>query len=266
MQPVLARHVAVVVVEADPRQRHAGLRVRRARAARGIDRIGNPAELAGDDAGELGHLLADQQVGLAARQVGERVAGDQLELDLLQPRAQPRQMTRDQHRHRLAGREPHHAAHRVAEPGAAAVDRQGRLLHRLGVGQQLRAGSGRHEAVGQTLEQPGADLLLQRLDAARDGGMADAQRLGRRGQRALACEREENPQVVPVGFHVQNCTRDFPNCGLTNRNVRPNSSTMHIEPRLLVFTKGIRLRIAAAVALGFCRSGWASPASACWAG
>src|SRR5204863_5292159 len=61
---------------------------------------------------------------------------------------------------------------------------------------------------------------------------------------------EENPQVVPARLHVQKCTRNFPNCALTNRNVRLNLARMHIEPRLLVFTKGIRLRIAGAVGLG----------------
>ena len=33
--------------------------------ARRIDRIGDMAELAGDDAGKLGHLLSDQEIGLA---------------------------------------------------------------------------------------------------------------------------------------------------------------------------------------------------------
>ena len=65
------------------------------------------------------------------------------------------------------------------------------------------AGTGRREAVGQTLEQARADLLLQRLDAARHRGMADAQRLGRRRQRALARERQEHPQIVPIGVLIQ---------------------------------------------------------------
>ena len=39
-------------------------------------------------------------------------------------------------------------------------------------------------------------------------------------------------------------------CGLTNRNVRPSLAAMHIEPRLLVFTKGVRWRIAGAVGIG----------------
>src|SRR5829696_4453661 len=116
VQPALARHVAVVVVEADPglvdQRRHAG--VLELELARRIDRVGDMAELAGDDAGKLGYLLADQEIGLAPRQVGERVALDDLEFDLLQPGPQPRQMARDQHSHRLAGRQAHHATHRVA--------------------------------------------------------------------------------------------------------------------------------------------------------
>src|SRR5260370_30249322 len=80
--------------------------------------------------------------------------------------------------------------------------------------------------------------------------MADAQRLGRRGERALAGQGQENTEIVPVGVHVQNCTAIFPNCGLTNIDVRPTIALMHIEPRLLVFTRGVRGRIAAAVAIG----------------
>src|SRR5436190_9005722 len=215
-----------------------------------VDRVGDATEPAPHNAAEIRHLLADQQVGLAARQVGERVAGGQLELDLLQTVTQLRQMARQPRRHRLAGRQPHHAAHRVAEAGAAPIDRQRRLLHRLGVGQQLLARRGRHEAVGQPLEQPRADLLLQRLHPPRHRRMADAERPGGRRERAFARQREENPQVVPARLHVQKCTRNFPNCALTNRNVRLNLARMHIEPRLLVFTKGIRLRIAGAVGLG----------------
>src|SRR5216683_5626990 len=250
MQPVLARHVAVVVVEADPRQPVYRALAPRREVARGIDGVGDAAQLAHDDAGQLRYLLADQEVGLAPRQVGERVARDHLELDVAQPAAQPGEMARDQVGHRLAGRQAHDAAHRVAEPGAAAMDRQRRFFHRLGVGQKLLAGRGRHEAVGQALEQARPDLLLQRLHAARHGGMADAQRLGRRGQRALAGQGQENAEVVPVGVHVQNCTGNLPNCGLTNIDVRPTIALMHIEPRLLVFTRGVRGRIAAAVAIG----------------
>src|SRR6202022_4459693 len=136
------------------------------------------------------------------------------------------------------------------EAGAAAMDRECGFFHRLGVGQKLLAGRGRHEAVGQALEQARADLLLQRLHTARHGGMADAQRLGRRRQRALAGQGQENTEIVPVGVHVQNCTGDLPNCGLTNIDVRLSIAAMHIEPRLLVFTRGVRGRIAAAVAIG----------------
>src|SRR5882672_4510595 len=130
------------------------------------------------------------------------------------------------------------------------MDGKGGLLHGFGVGQQLLAGRGRHEAVGQALEQPRADLLLQRLHAARHGGMADAQRLGRCRQRALARQGQENTEIVPVGVHVHKCTAIIPNCGLTNIDVRLSIAAMHIEPRLLVFTKGVRGRIAGAVAIG----------------
>src|SRR5258708_26247165 len=130
------------------------------------------------------------------------------------------------------------------------MDGKGGLLDGFGLGRQLLAGRGGHEAVGQALEQPRADLLLQRLHAARHGGMADAQRLGRRRQRAFARQGQENTKIVPVGVHVQNCTANLLNCGLTNIDVRLSMAAMHIEPRLLVFTKGVRGRIAGAVAIG----------------
>jgi len=41
---------------------------------------------------------------------------------------------------------------------------------------------------------------------------------------------------------------------------------MHIEPRLLKFTKGVRWRIASAVAIGLLSVDLASPGSACSAG
>src|SRR3984957_16876761 len=80
--------------------------------------------------------------------------------------------------------------------------------------------------------------------------MGNAQRLGRRGERAFAGQGQENAEIVPVGVHVQNCTGVLPNCGLTNIDVRLSMTAMHIEPRLLVFTKGVRGRIAGAVAIG----------------
>ncbi len=40
-------------------------------------------------------------------------------------------------------------------------------------------------------------------------------------QRALAGQRQENAEIVPVGVHVQKCTPVLPICGLTNMNVRP---------------------------------------------
>jgi hypothetical protein len=107
------------------------------------------------------------------------MAGDQPEPDALQGRAQTRQVARKKRRHGLARRDPHGPLGGVGETGAATVDRFGRLLHGPGVGQQLFAGGGQHEAVGQPIEQPGADGVLQRLDAPGDGRMADPELAGR---------------------------------------------------------------------------------------
>ena len=150
LQPALAGHVGVVVVEAHPRQVVQGLQ----RAAtvdqfgQGVDRVGDAAELARDDAGKIGNLLADQQVGLAARQVGQRMAGRQLELDVHQVLAQAREVAGNEGRHRLASGQPHDAAYRVGERGGPAIDRERRLLHRLHVAQKFLTGRGQHEAIG----------------------------------------------------------------------------------------------------------------------
>src|SRR5579875_3596972 len=136
-QPALSWHIGVVVVETDPgcvAERLArAVGDREARMA--VDAVRDAAEPARHDAGEVRHLLADQQVGLAPRQVGERMARRQLELDALQPAAKARQMAGEEGGHRLAGGEPHGAAGGVAEPGAVAMDRFGRLLHRLRIRQ-----------------------------------------------------------------------------------------------------------------------------------
>ena len=224
-QPTLPRHPDVIVVEAHPRQRgqRRGRGSLHREVARGIDRVGGASQLARHDAAHLRHLFADQEIGLAARQVGQRVARDHLEFDLPQLAPELAGIARDQRRGRLLRRQAHRAAHRVAEARAATVDGLRRLLHRLGVGQQFLARAGRHEAVGQAIEQAGADLLLERADAPRHGRMADAQRLGRRRQRAFAGEGEKDAEVVPVGvrIHVQICTMIFRICGLTNASVHP---------------------------------------------
>jgi hypothetical protein len=169
---------------------------------RGASSSGDAAELAGDDAGEVGHLVADQEIGLPAREIGQHVARHQLELDALQVVPQPRQVERQESGHGLAGREPHRAMGGIgAEPGAAPVDRVRRLFHGLGVGQQPLAGGGQREAVGQAVEQAGADGALQRPDPARDGRMADLEPARRRCQVAFAGQGEEDPEIVPVRRH-----------------------------------------------------------------
>jgi hypothetical protein len=67
--------------------------------------------------------------------------------------------------HGLVDRDPHGAEVRARQPGAAPVDRQRGPFHLLDVVQQLERLFGRLEAVRQPVEQPGAELLLERLDA-----------------------------------------------------------------------------------------------------
>ena len=45
-----------------------------------VNRVGGAAELARHDAGDIRHLIADQEIGLPARQVRQHVARHQLDL------------------------------------------------------------------------------------------------------------------------------------------------------------------------------------------
>ena len=164
---------------------------RRPQVGRGIDRIGGAAEPAGDDAAEIGHLLADQEIGLAAREVGQHVARRQLELDALQLVAQPRQMARDEGGHRLAGREPHRAVDRVAEPGAAALEGLRRPLHRLASASSpspAEVGTNRSGSRSNSRAPICSSSALIRRATV---GWLTPEPAGRRGQAALARQGQE---------------------------------------------------------------------------
>jgi len=203
--PGLAGHVDVFAVEADPGQTAQGLvaavdlprKVRRP-----VDRIGEGGELAPDDAGEVRHVEADQQVGLPLGEVGRDVGHRNLELDALMVLAQGPQMAGHEGGHGLVDRDAHGPEVGAREPGRAAVDGLGGALHLLGVVQQFEGGFRRLKAVRQPVEQLGTDRVLQRLDAARDGGVADLQAFGGRRQAALLGQGHEDPEVVPIADHA----------------------------------------------------------------
>ncbi len=97
--------------------------------------------------------------------------------------------------------EPDRAARGVGEAGAPPADRVGGALHRPGVAEELLAGGGEDEAVGQPVEEPGTDRVLERLDPAGDGGVAHLQPACRRRQPALGRQREEYPEIIPIRAH-----------------------------------------------------------------
>jgi hypothetical protein len=114
----------MLVVKAHPREpaQHLARRIRHGKGAVAIDRIGDTPELAADDAGEIRHLLADQQIGFPTGEVRQHMAGRQLELDALQMAAQPRQAAGEKRGHRLAGGDAHGAVGSVAgESGDGSI-------------------------------------------------------------------------------------------------------------------------------------------------
>jgi len=86
----------------------------------------------------------------------------------------------------LAARETPHRLGAVLQPGQ----------RRLRVGQQGAAGLGQDHAAAHSLEERGAELLLQHLDAPADRGLGAVQALRRAGEAAAAGDRDEGFDLV----------------------------------------------------------------------
>mmetsp|Transcript_5755 Transcript_5755/g.22309 ORF Transcript_5755/g.22309 Transcript_5755/m.22309 type:complete len:221 (+) Transcript_5755:2007-2669(+) len=133
--------------------------------------LGRQAEL-------TGRRIAQRQVVLAVVEVGDAVQGRHADVDvgemlleLAQPRDQPQRREGGEGRHVDDA-----AAARAADlPDGLVQPRQ----HGHRGGQQLGAVAGELHLAGAAQEQGAADLFLQRLDLAADGGLGQAQLLGR---------------------------------------------------------------------------------------
>ena len=100
----------------------------------------------------------------------------------------------------------------LAEAGARADDQVagqlavlvGQLAGQLVAGRQQPAGVPEHDltplrearSAAGAVDQRGADVTLQRLDLLADGGLADAERLGGRRERAAVGHRGEGFQLA----------------------------------------------------------------------
>jgi hypothetical protein len=102
----------------------------------------------------------------------------------------------------LGRADAHHARQALARGRRRALDAQERRRHGLDLGLQRAPGLGQPVAQRLAREERRADLLLQGLDAPRDGRVVDRQAPRRALQRAGAGEFEKEAQVVPVHARI----------------------------------------------------------------
>jgi hypothetical protein len=81
---------------------------------------------------------------------------------------------------------------------APAQDRRGRL-HILGRGKRPIAGGGQDVAIRPALDQSFAERPFQRRDTPRHRRMIDGKRTSRAGKAAMARQRDENANILPIG-------------------------------------------------------------------
>ena len=93
----------------------------------------------------------------------------------------------------------------VQLPGAQAGQRGDGVLGRLEAGEERpcvvderAARGGQPDAFRAAVEQPDADLALERDDRLRDGRRGVGERLGRGAQRPVVGDRAQHPQATDV--------------------------------------------------------------------
>ena len=87
----------------------------------------------------------------------------------------------------------------TSRPAMRRSKRGDLLAHPAGQRHHLLAGRGQGVAGPAALEQAGAEHLLDRVDAAEDGGMVDAESFGRAGERARLGDGAHVAVIVPIG-------------------------------------------------------------------
>jgi hypothetical protein len=155
-------------------------------------------------AGLVGLHHAQGDVGLAAQQVADLVAGHQLHLDVGELLAHAQQQRGQQQAgHGLAGADAHRAAGAGLRAGDATCQRMRAGLHGARrLGQPQRRGRGLQAPAG-ALEQHRAQLRLQLGDMAAHGGLAGLQGARRAQQATVLQHGQEGAHQVPVerGIH-----------------------------------------------------------------
>jgi hypothetical protein len=109
-----------------------------------------------------------------------------------------------QHRRQVVGREPvrradaHVASQFEIDARNFTLRVQKRALHLLGRADEPLAGAGELRAGRAPIEQLGAELTLQRRDAAADRRVVELEPLGGGDELPGARDGEEDPHVVPI--------------------------------------------------------------------
>ena len=93
---------------------------------------------------------------------------------------------------------PQRRAVRARELGDLAVRLGEPVGDRVGVRQQQGARLGHRRTAGAAVQQPDAELALERGDLLRDGGLGQRERLGRARERAAPCDLAEGEQAAWV--------------------------------------------------------------------
>jgi len=142
-------------------------------------------------------------VGVAAQQVFEAVAGHQFEREAGIGGVQIGE-DGGQHfsRHHFAGGDSHRAAHALALAGSGAQQRRAGRFQRFRIGLQHQRRLGRAQALLGADEQREAERTLQRIDMAAGGGLGQPQRARRARQRTFPHDGEKRPIQLPARFRV----------------------------------------------------------------
>jgi len=141
----------------------------------------------------------DRDIGLALGQREQARHGDELDFQTRIGLREERQSRRQEGRTETIRRaDPDRAGERHIGAADIALDRQRLGLHALGLGEEPLAMGGQRVALGAALEELGLQRLLQRGDAARDGGVIGAEPARCGGQAARARHGQKEAEVVPV--------------------------------------------------------------------
>ena len=165
----------------------------------GVEREPKRADLATNGALRRGLGSPDRDLGLAAVQVQGAVTGANIDLNVgVLPDERGNQRRRMIAGKGLGAREPHPTAQLGVLPKDFETERMYLRLDPLGIVNRRPTGVGRHIAVVETVEEPHAGFLLNRLYVAEDRAVGLAERACRTRKAAGPSDGQDDVEVVPL--------------------------------------------------------------------